>query len=229
MGHQDQPLLPMVEHHRPVHDEEPDGGNRRRRGIGHRMAVEQLGCFEGEVAHQPAGERWKARQARGPQRPRDPDQPFADGPCLGHVDRDRPRSSGDLDAVGTGDDRRCRVARHERVPAPRSERSTDSNRTPGPSPANAGNNPTGVETSDRSSAHTGTRGHSAASASNVSRSGRTCSSTMTLLRTTNDPDHLARASRWCRVMRWLRTRGRPALTAPAPNSAVATRRHGRRL
>ena len=43
---------------------------------------------------------------------------------------------------------------------------------PGPSPATAGNRPTGVPTSASSSAQTGTSGHSAASRSNASRSGR---------------------------------------------------------
>ncbi len=38
----------------------------------------------------------------------------------------------------------------------RSERSTDSRIRPGPSPASAGNSPTGVETSARSSVQTGT-------------------------------------------------------------------------
>src|SRR5205814_3324661 len=53
----------------------------------------------------------------------------------------------------------------------RSERSTLSSRTPGPSLATDGNTPTGVETSEDSSVHTGTRGHSRRSASNSSRSG----------------------------------------------------------
>src|SRR5437879_12604142 len=55
----------------------------------------------------------------------------------------------------------------------RSERSTDSSKIPGPSPATAGNTETGVATSARSSAHTGTRGQSAASRSKASRPGRT--------------------------------------------------------
>ena len=46
----------------------------------------------------------------------------------------------------------------------RSERSTDSSRMPGPSPATAGNRPTGVDTSASSSAHTGTSAHSRARA-----------------------------------------------------------------
>ena len=56
----------------------------------------------------------------------------------------------------------------------RSDRSTDSRIRPGPSPASAGNSPTGVETSASSSVHTGTSGHWAASESNSSRLGLTC-------------------------------------------------------
>ena len=230
MGHQDQPLLPMVEHHRAVDDQEPDGGNRRRRGIGHRMAVEQLGCFEGEVAHQPAGERWKARQARGPQRPRDPDQPFAYGPSIGHVDRDRPRSSGDLDAVGTGDDRRCRVAGHERVPAPsfrtlhgleqdprtvtrqcreQSHRRRDVGQEFGP---HGNQGPLGRERVERLAIGTDLQFHDEPPRNN------------------ERPRTIWPGVRGgAVVMRWLRTRGRRALGAPAPDPTVATRRHGRRL
>src|SRR2546429_8918897 len=54
----------------------------------------------------------------------------------------------------------------------RSERSTDSSKIPGPSPAKAGNTETGVATSARSSAHTGTSGQFAANRSKASRSGR---------------------------------------------------------
>src|SRR5438270_6160445 len=53
----------------------------------------------------------------------------------------------------------------------RSERSTLSRSTPGPSPASEGNTPTGVDTSEESSAHTGTSGHSRASAANSSFAG----------------------------------------------------------
>jgi hypothetical protein len=57
----------------------------------------------------------------------------------------------------------------------RSERSTLSSKTPGPSPASAGKTPTGVETSASSSVHTGASAPADARASNASRLGSTFS------------------------------------------------------
>ena len=152
----------------------PIGGHGAPLGVRRRVSVEQRRRLVRQVAHQPADERWELRQPRTGERRRDRVERLsrrrragpADRQRAHHLGSGRPSRPDDHDAAGS-------PATNEYRPH-RSDRSTDSSSTPGPSPASAGNSPTGVETSASSSVQTGTSGHSAARRSNVSGSGRIC-------------------------------------------------------
>ncbi len=118
VGHEDEPLPPVVEHHRPVDHQQADRRARRLGRMWRRVPVEQRGRLVGEVAHQPAGERGEIGETRAAERVRrrtsasrgDPERRRLEG----HL------SNGVLDtqAVRVQHDRRGRVAGDERVPTP---------------------------------------------------------------------------------------------------------------
>ena len=150
----------------------PIGGTGADDGSGTGWPSSSVRGLERDVAHQPPGQGRKVGQPRGAQRPRDRDQRLAR--CRRRRRRSEargprrsirsPSRSPTTTAAGS-------PATNEYRPH-RSERSTDSSSSPGRRRRAPGTARPGVETSASSSAQTGTRGQSAASESNVSRSGR---------------------------------------------------------
>ena len=125
------------------------------------------------VAHQASGDRREAVEARR-------SQPTGDGAeRLARRETPRGLAHGQLandvaepDTAFVRDDDRGRVARNERVASPPLRSLHGFEQETRAVARHRGNRPTGVPTSASSSAQTGTSGHSEASRSNVSRSGR---------------------------------------------------------
>ncbi len=116
---QDEPLPPVVEHHRAVDHQQADRRARRVVRLGRRVSVEEGRRLVREVAHQAADQGREVGEPRAGERARDRDQrlPRVGVGGQGHR-RERPHDVLDPHAVAVDHDGRGGVARHERVPSP---------------------------------------------------------------------------------------------------------------
>jgi hypothetical protein len=114
---QQEALAPMIEHDRPVDDEEPDRRTGRFPG-GEGVAVEEHRRLVRQETDQPSGQRREPLDARRVQSLRELDEIGARVARPRHVESEVASDVLDVHALLVHDDDRRRIARDERVPTP---------------------------------------------------------------------------------------------------------------